>query len=148
MSVITPKSFRFSIVSSRCMELLSVVEYLISPTLFFPVVTFSFVGWNFSNHLLPHYSKVFRSCCKMPWSFLSITVLTILMSSANRNVSDLVSSGRSFIYSTNSNGHVTEPWGIPEVTLCHFDSFTFTATFCFLSVRYAPMQFIISFLML
>ena len=41
------------------------------------------------------------------------------MSSANRNASDLVSSGRSFIYSTKSNGPITEPC---IVTLCHFDS--------------------------
>ena len=73
------------------------------------------------------------------------------MSSANRNVSDLVSSGRSFMYSTNSNGPIPEPdtpWGIPEVTLCHFDSLPFTTAFCFLSVRNALIQFIILFLII
>ena len=70
------------------------------------------------------------------------------MSSANRNVSYLVSSGRSFMYSTKSNGPITEPWDIPEVTLCHFDSLPFTATFCFLSVRNASIQLIHSLLML
>ena len=84
----------------------------------------------------------------MPWSFLSVIVLNILMSSANINVSDLVSSGRSFMYSTKSNGPITEPWGIPEVTLCYFDFIPFTATVCFLSVRNASIKFIISFLML
>ena len=43
----------------------------------------------------------------MPWQFLSVIVLNILMSSANINVSDLVNSGRSFIYNTNSNGPKT-----------------------------------------
>ena len=88
---------------------------------------------------------------KCPGRFLSVIVLNILMSSANRNVSDLVSSGRSFMYSycsTKSNGPITEPWGIPEVTLCHFDSLPFTATFCFLSVRNASIQIIIAFLIL
>ena len=70
------------------------------------------------------------------------------MSSANRNVSDLVSSGRSFMYSTKSNGPITGTWGIPEVTLCHFDYLPFTATFCFLSVRNALIQFINLLLML
>ena len=50
------------------------------------------------------------------------------------------------MYSTKSNGPTTEPWGIPEVTLCHFDSLPCTATFCFLYVRNASIQFINSFL--
>ena len=74
------------------MELLSVIEYLNSPTLLFPIVIcLHLFGRNFSNNVLLHCSKVFRSCCKMPWSSLSAIVLNIVMSSANRNVSDLVS---------------------------------------------------------
>ena len=38
MSIITPKSFCFSIVSNGYMELLSVIEYLISPMLLFSIV--------------------------------------------------------------------------------------------------------------
>ena len=38
VSIITPKSFCFSIVLSGCMELLRVIEYLISPMLLFPIV--------------------------------------------------------------------------------------------------------------
>ena len=56
------------------------------------------------------------------------------MSSANRNVLDLVKSGRSFTYRTNNKGPRTDPCGIPDVTLCQFDSFPFTATFCRLFV--------------
>ena len=116
--------------------------------LLFPIVIcLHLLGLNFSNHLLLHCSKVFRSSCKVPWPFLSVIVLNILMSSANINVSDLVGSGRSFMYSTKSYGPITEPWGIPEVTLCHFDSLPFTATFCFLSVRNASIQFINSLLL-
>ena len=125
VSIITPKSFCFSIVSSGYMELLSVIEYFISPMLLFPVVMcLHLLGLNFNNHLLLHCSKVFKSSCKVPWSFLSVIILNILMSSANINVSDLVSSGRSFMYSTKSNGLITEPWGIPEITSCYLDFFT------------------------
>ena len=74
--------------------------------------------------------------------------LYILMSSANRNVLDLVNSGRSFTYRTNSKGPRTDPCGIPDVTLCQFDSFLFTATFCRLFVMNASIQLIKSFLML
>ena len=55
VSIITPKSFCFSIVSSGYMELLSVLEYLISPMLLFPtVMCLHLLGRNFSNHLLLH----------------------------------------------------------------------------------------------
>ena len=60
--------------------------------------------------------------------------LNILMSSANRHVLDLVKSGRSFTYRTNNKGPRTDPCGIPDVTLCQFDSFPFTVTFCRLFV--------------
>ena len=63
--------------------------------------------------------------------------LNILMSSANRNVLDLVQSGRSFTYRTNNKGPRTDPGGIPDITLCQFDSFPFTATFCHLFVMSA-----------
>ena len=55
--------------------------------------------------------------------------LNILMSSANRNVLDLVKSGRSFMHKTNNKGPTTDPCSIPDVTLCQFDSLPFTATF-------------------
>ena len=73
------------------------------------------------------------------------------MSSANRNVLDLVKYGRSFTYRTNNKGPRTDPCGIPDVTLCQFDSFpatSFTATFCRLFVMNASIQLIKSFLML
>ena len=74
--------------------------------------------------------------------------LNILMSSANRNVLDLVQSGRLFTYRTNNKGPRTDPCGIPDVTLCQFDSFPFTATFYHLFVMNASIQLIKSFLML
>ena len=83
-----------------------VVEYLIAPTLFLPVVIcLHLSGWNFNNHCC----KMFRSCYKMSWSFLSVIVLNILISSANKNVSEFVISGKSFIYKTNSSGPKIEP---------------------------------------
>ena len=54
-------------------------------------------GWNFSNHLSLHFSRIRRSC-SISWSFLFIMALNILMSSANKNVLDLDKSGRSFVY--------------------------------------------------
>ena len=63
------------------------------------------------------------------------------MSSANRNILDLIKSGGSFMFKTNSKG-------IPDITLCHFDSFPFTATFCRLFVMNASIQLIHLFLML
>ena len=96
-------------------------------------------------------------CCSTALWYLGhfVNALVIVISNsskyldviANINVSDLVGSGRSFMYSTKSYGPITEPWGIPEVTLCHFDSLPFTATFCFLSVRNASIQFINSLLL-
>ena len=74
--------------------------------------------------------------------------LNILMLSANRNVLDLVNSGRSFTYRTSNKGPRTDPCGIPDVTLCQFDSFPFTATFCHLFVMNASIQLTKSFLML
>ena len=43
--------------------------------------------------------------------------LNILMSSANRNVLDLVKSGRSFTYRTNNKGPRTDPCGIPACVI-------------------------------
>ena len=60
--------------------------------------------------------------------------LNILMSSVNRNVLDLVKSGGSFTYRTNNKGPRTDPCGIPDVALCQFDSFPFTAIFCHIFV--------------
>ena len=74
--------------------------------------------------------------------------LNILMSSTNRNVLDLVKSGRSFMYKTNNKGPRTDACGLPDVTLCQFYSFLFTATFCHLFVMNASIQLINSFLML
>ena len=65
----------------------------------------------------------------MPWSFVSVIFINILMSSANINVSDLASSGRSFMYSMKCNGPIIETCGIPKVTLCHFDCLPFTANY-------------------
>ena len=72
--------------------------------------------------------------------------LNILMSSANRNVLNLVKSGRLFMYKTNNTGPRIDPCGIPDVTLYQFDSFPFTATFCRLFVMNASIQLIHSFL--
>ena len=69
--------------------------------------------------------------------------LNILISSANRNVSDRVKSGKSFTYNTKSRGPRTDPCGIPDVTSCQFDSFPFTATFCLLSEMKTSIQFTI-----
>ena len=74
-------------------------------------------------------------------------VLNILISSANRYILDLVNSGRSF-KQTNNKGPRTDPCGIPDVTLCQFDSFPFTATFCRLFVMNASIQLTKSLLML
>ena len=54
-------------------------------------------------------SMILRSCCSISWSFLFVMALNILMSSANRNVLDLVKSGRLFMYKTNNNGPRTDP---------------------------------------
>ena len=53
--------------------------------------------------------------CSISWSFLFVMALNILMSSANRNVLDLVKSGRSFMYKTNNKSPKTDPCGIPEI---------------------------------
>ena len=62
-------------------------------------------GWNFSNHLSLHCSRILRSCCSIFWSFLFVMALNILMSSANRNVLDLVKYGRSFMNKACQIGH-------------------------------------------
>ena len=104
VSTITPTSFCFSVVSSRGMGVLSVIEYSVSPTLFLPIVIcLHLLGYNTNNHLSLHCSRAFRSCSKIPWhQYQNNIVLNILMSSANKNVSDLISSVRSFMYNTNS----------------------------------------------
>ena len=89
---------------------------------------------------------VVMSCCSISWSFVFIVDLNILISSANRNVSDLVRSGKSFMYNTKNRGPRTVPCGIPDVTSCQFDSFPFTATFCLLFEMKASIQFTISLL--
>ena len=42
-------------------------------------------------------------------SFLYVIVLKVSISFANKNVSEFLSSGKSFIYNTNSSGPKTEP---------------------------------------
>ena len=92
-------------------------------------------GWNFNYHLSLHCPRILRSCCSISWSFSFVMALNIFMSSAKRNVLDLVKAGRSFMYKTNNKGLRTDPCGIPDVTLCQFDSFPFT--FCHLFVMNA-----------
>ena len=100
------------------------MKYSFSPILFFQIsMCLHLSGWNFNNHLSLHCSGIHKSCCSISWSFLFVMALNILMSSANRNVLDLVKSGRSFTYRTNNKGPRTDPCGIPDVTLCQFDSF-------------------------
>ena len=72
-------------------------------------------GWNVSNHLLLHCSRILRSCCSISWSFLFVMALNILLLSANKNVLDLVKSGRSFMYKTNNKGPRTDPCNIPDI---------------------------------
>ena len=105
-------------------------------------------GWDFNKKILLHCSTILKSSCSISWSFLFVIALNILMSSANRNVLDLVKSGRSFTYRTNNKVPKTDPCGIPDVTLCQFNYFPFTATFCRLFVMNASIQLTKSFLML
>ena len=110
----------------------------------FPCVHLS--GCSVSIQSWLHFSMVVMSCCSISWSFVFIMDLNILISSENRNVSDWVRFGKSFMYNTKSRGPMTVPCGIPDVTSCQFDSFPFTATFCLLYEMKASIQFTISLL--
>ena len=107
-----------------------------------PIVnTWYFVRLKLRSHFFDHASNASISDCSSTVSSLLLISRKILVSSANNNDSDLMLSGRSFIYITKSNGPSTLPWGIPLRTSAVKDSSPFTITVCLRLLRNALIQF-------
>jgi len=92
-------------------------------------------GWNHKSHLFDHPCKFFRSFCRVCISSFDLISQNTFVSSANINTSEIVLSGRSFMYRTNKIGPRTLPWGIPLRTSVHSENCPLTDTRCFLFNR-------------
>ena len=88
-------------------------------------------GWKDICDLFSHSSRSLRSFCKMAASvsLVTATIYTIV-SSANSRTLDCNLAGRSFIYTKNSIGPITYPWGTPLVTGTHEDISPSHTTLC------------------
>ena len=61
-----------------------------------------------------HFSRFFRSFCRVVWSFSLLISLYKRHSSANSLTDDLTEFGRSFMWHKNSIGPSTVPFGTPS----------------------------------
>ena len=78
-----------------------------------------FLALNCICQLSCHSESVFKSVCKRSTSESSWMGRYITQSSANKRTSDVILSGRSFIYAKNKRGPRTVPWGTPDLTCTH-----------------------------
>ena len=62
-----------------------------------------------------HFSRFWRSCCRVWESSLLVTVKYTAVSSAKSLTCEFMFSGRSFMFRRNKIGRRTEPWGTREV---------------------------------
>ena len=84
---------------------------------------------------MPHFSRLFRSFCRVVWSFSLLISLCKRQSSANSLTDDLTEFGRSIMCHKNSIGPSTVPCGTPESTVASSEYSPSSATRIFLSVR-------------
>jgi len=79
--------------------------------------------------------------CKLTQSFGALTLLKIIVLSANLKIQFLMPYSRSFIYMKNNIGHNTEPCGTPLRTAIQLEKLSRITTCCFLSCNHCIIQF-------
>ena len=99
-----------------------------------------FLALNCICQLSCHSESVFKSVCKRSTSESSWMGRYITQSSANKRTSDVILSGRSFIYAKNKRGPRTVPWGTPDLTCTHCEWSPSTTTRCRRLVRKFEIQ--------
>ena len=86
-----------------------------------------------------HFSDHFWSADKSSWSldksWVVLTVVKILVSSANICILDLTWLGRSLMYRINNRGPKTDPWGTPPTTSALAEDEFLTETVCVLPIK-------------
>ena len=126
-SKVTPKSFSPKTCSSSFLE----IAYRLVCFMFSnlpKVKTWHLSILNSSNHFFVDNSSESMSSCNVILSSLDVISRKILMSSANRNVSEFMFSGKSLMYRTKRSGQRTLPRGILLSTRAGKESSALTLT--------------------
>ena len=107
LSIITPVSFSYS----TCFSSTSFSLYvLLLSSLLLIDIDIQLSGLNSNCYWSAHFNIVSTFLWTVFWSSESFIFLNIVVSSANKNISEFTCYGRSFINITNSNGPSRSPW--------------------------------------